>query len=170
MSYQPSGLDLSNCTVTISGTSTVLSTSMASFALESALTSEVSRAKAAEALLLPLTGGTISGNLVVSGTLTSTTPDTSDNSTLVATTAWVKSQNYLTSATTRTREILTISSDGQSAYTFDYTDSSTVDVFLNGLLLNPSKDYTCSSNTTITLSTTIATNIKTTDILIAYKF
>src|SRR5262245_60779623 len=52
---------------------------------------------------LPLTGGTISGDLTVQGTTTlgvatATTPLTADNSTNVATTAWVKNQGYATSA------------------------------------------------------------------------
>lgn len=52
---------------------------------------------------LPLTGGTISGNLAVTGTTTlgvatATTPATADNSTHIATTAWVRNQGYATTA------------------------------------------------------------------------
>lgn len=48
---------------------------------------------------LPLSGGTVAGNLTVTGTTalgvaTSTTPATADNSANIATTAWVKLQGY----------------------------------------------------------------------------
>jgi hypothetical protein len=62
---------------------------------------------------LPLTGGTISGNLAITGTLavngattlsaaTGITVATADNSTNLATTAFVKTQNYLTANQTIT--------------------------------------------------------------------
>lgn len=52
---------------------------------------------------LPLTGGTITGNLTVTGTTalqvaTAATPPTADNSTRIATTAFVKAQGYVTSS------------------------------------------------------------------------
>lgn len=52
---------------------------------------------------LPLTGGTINGNLTVLGATTlngttSTTPPLNDYSSNVATTSWVKQQNYITNA------------------------------------------------------------------------
>ena len=70
MAYIPNELDLSNCFITLDDKTTKTIKSVAE---------SVSLAD----------GGTINGNLVVNGTLTTTTPASSDNSTNVATTEWV---------------------------------------------------------------------------------
>lgn len=72
MSYIPNDLDLSNCYVTLDDNTTKTIKSIAS---ESSLD----------------TGGTINGNLIVTGTITSTNPAVNDDSTNVATTSWVNS-------------------------------------------------------------------------------
>ena len=71
MSYTPSLLDLSSCFVTLDDNSTVTIKSLANNNITH--------------------GGTINGNLTVTGKLTATTPESTDDSTNVATTAFVNS-------------------------------------------------------------------------------
>lgn len=58
-----------------------------------------------------------------------------------------------------------ITSNNQSSFSFSFGDPSNIDVYLNGIMLDPTSAYTCSNGNNITLSNDIATNITTTDIL-----
>lgn len=113
---------------------------------------------------LPITGGTITGNLTVNGTTTlvgaSTAPTvaTANNSTNIATTAFVKAQNYLTG-----NQTITISGDASGSGTTAIpltlaTVNSNVGTFNNvtvngkGLVTAASNIAYLTGNQTITLS------------------
>ena len=64
----------------------------------------------------------------------------------------------------RLKTKMTISSDGQSTYTFPFDYSENVDIFLNGLLVDED-NYSTSGNNTIILGSSITTTLTTSDIL-----
>lgn len=66
----------------------------------------------------------------------------------------------------RTRIRQNPTSNGQSAFSVNYVSADLVDVYLNGMMLDFDNSYTCSNGTTITLSSSIASNITTSDVLI----
>jgi len=116
---------------------------------------------------------TISGNKTYTGTLTAVTQTAADNSTLVATTAYVKSQNYLTTVTGTSPvsavvsgNTATVSMAAATSSTNGYLTSTDWTTFNNkqpaGAYLTGNQSISVSGDATGTGTTAIALTLKNT--------